>query len=98
MKAVFFVKKDDYSAAKNKLYGDDAVSRQSITTRDNAAIGEKKEGYYLLVEGDDKAVAKAKELMKGTATELKGKEAGKIESAIQSQEESAASGFGAIFG
>jgi hypothetical protein len=98
MKAVFFAKKDEYPAAKNKLYGDDLVSRQSITTRDNAAIGEKKEGYYLLIEGDEHAVAKAKELMKGTATELKGKEAGKIESAIQSQEESAASGFGAIFG
>jgi hypothetical protein len=98
MKAVFFANKEEYGAAKNKLYGDDLVSRQSITTRDNAAVGEKKEGYYLLVEGDDHAIAKARELMKGAATELKGKEAAKIEAAIQSQEESAASGFGAIFG
>lgn len=98
MKAIFFAKKDEYGAAKNRLYADDLVSRQSIVTRDNAAIGEKKEGYYILVEGDDKAVAKARELMKEAATELKGKEAEKIESAIESQEESAASGFGAIFG
>ena len=98
MKAIFFVKKDDYSAAKNKLYADDVVSRQSITIRDNAAIGEKKEGYYIQVEGDPKAIGTAKAILKGMATELKGKEAGKIESAIESQEESAASGFGAIFG
>jgi hypothetical protein len=98
MKVIFFVKKDGYGAAKNKLYADDLVSRQSILTRDNAAIGEKKEGYYLLVEGDDHAVAKARELMKGAATELKGKEAEKVSFAIESQESSAAEGFGAIFG
>jgi hypothetical protein len=98
MKAVFFVKKDEYPAAKNRLYADDLVSRQSITIRDNAAVGEKKEGYFIQVEGDEKAIHAAKALLKEAATELKGKEATKIESAIESQEESAASGFGAIFG
>jgi hypothetical protein len=98
MKAVFFVKKENYGSAKNKVYMDELVSRQSITVRDNAAIGMKKEGYYLLIDGGEAAVKKARELLKGLAEELKGGDAEKVTSAIDGQESSAAEGFGAIFG
>jgi hypothetical protein len=98
MKAVFFVDKDKYSQAKNKVYTDEAVSRASITVRDNAAIGLKKAGYYIQVEGDESALKKARELLSGVAKELSGKEAEEVTSAIENQESSAAEGFGAIFG
>ncbi len=98
MKVVFFVSKENYGSAKNKVYMDEIVSRQSITTRDSAAVGMKKDGYYLQIDGDDGAVKKARELLKGLADELKGSDAEKVTSVIDGQEESAAEGFGAIFG
>jgi len=98
MKAIFFVNKDDYSEAKNKLYGDDMVSRQSITMRDNSALGLEKEGYYVQIEGDASAIRKAKELLSGKAKALTGKHAKEVVDAIEKQESSAAEGFGAIFG
>lgn len=98
MKAVFFAGKEKYGQAKSKVYGDELVSRQSITIRDNAALGMKKEGYYILVEGDEKAIRHAKDLLEGLADALAGKEEEDVLSAIQQQESSAAEGFGAIFG
>lgn len=98
MKAVFFVKKESHGEAKNKVYNDELISRQSITIRDSSALGLKKEGYYLEIDGEDKAVAKAREILKGAAEELEGKEAEEVLSAIEKQESSAAEGFGAIFG
>ncbi len=98
MKAVFFIEKDKYGGAKNKLYADDVVSKQSITVRDNTAVGKDKDGYYVLIDGDDEAVKKAEEILKDVSKKLSDKEAGEIEKAIESQESSAADGFGAIFG
>jgi thiamine monophosphate synthase len=98
MKTVFFVSKDHYSEAKNMLYADDLVARQSITVRDNTALGMKHEGYYIQIEGEDHAVKKAKELMGDKAKELHGKEAHDVMKAIEEQESSAAAGFGSIFG
>jgi hypothetical protein len=98
VKAVFFIAKDKYGQAKNKVYGDELVSKQSITIRDNAAIGMKKEGYYLLIEGEQAAIRHAKGMLKGLADELSGKECEQVLAAIEQQESSAAEGFGAIFG
>ena len=98
MKVVFFVSKDNYGAAKNKVYMDEVVSRQSITVRDSSAIGMKKEGYYMLIDGDDESIKKAREMLKGLAKELSGDDEKKVVSAIEGQESSAAEGFGAIFG
>ncbi len=98
MKAVFFIGKDRYGGAKNRLYADEVVSKQSITVRDNSAIGKDKEGYYVLLDGDGEAIKKAREILKEDAEELKGKNAEDIISAIEGQESSAAEGFGAIFG
>ena len=98
MRVVFFIGKDKFGGAKNKLYADEVVSKASITVRDNAAIGKKGEGYYVQVEGDDEAIKKARELLKESGKELKGKEAEDVTQAIEGQESSAAEGFGAIFG
>lgn len=98
MKAVFFAGKDNYGQAKSKVYGDELLSKQSITVRDNAAIGMKKEGYYIMIEGEEEAIKQAKEILKGLADQLSGKEEEDVLSAIEQQESSAAEGFGAIFG
>lgn len=98
MKAVFFIEKDKFGGAKTKLYADELVSKQSITTRDNSAIGKDKEGYYVLLDGGEEAIKKARELLKDVAKELKGKDFDEVTSAIEGQESSAAEGFGAIFG
>ena len=98
MKTVFFVNKDNYSQAKNKVYADDLVSKQSIIIRDSSALELKKAGYYLQIEGEDAAVKKAREMLAGTAEELRGEQAKEVMAAIEKQESSAAEGFGAIFG
>jgi hypothetical protein len=98
MKAVFFIDREKYGGAKSKLYGDDLVSRQSITARDSASLGKKGDGYYVQIDGDEAAIKKAREILKGAGKELKGKEAGEITDTIEGQESSAADGFGAIFG
>ena len=98
MKVVFFVKKDNQAQAKNKVYGDDVVSRQTIIIRDNASLGIKKDGYYMQIEGNDDALKHAEKILKGLADKMGGKDAKQVMDAIEEQESSAASGFGAIFG
>ncbi len=98
MKAVFFIEPDNYVQAKGKVYGDELVSRQSITLRDSSSLGVDKKGYYLLVDGEDESIKQAKKILSGLAKELTGPEAEKVLSAIEQQESSAAEGFGAIFG
>ena len=99
MKAVFFVEKEKYMAAKNSLEGDDQVSRLSITFRDNESLGMEKEGYYLELDGPEELIAQARELLKESeAKELEGEELKKVEGAISAQESKAEEGFGAIFG
>lgn len=98
MKAVFFVKKEEFSQAKNKVYNDDTVSKQTIIIRENSALGLSKEGYYMLIDGDEAAIKAARELLSEKAEELKDKDAEEAIAAIDKQENSAAEGFGAIFG
>jgi 6-phosphogluconate dehydrogenase (decarboxylating) len=98
MKAVFFIQKEKQGQAKGKVYGDELVSKQTIILRDSSALGMKKDGYYLMIDGEDDAVKKAKEILKDSAKELTGPEAEEVIAAIDKQESSAAEGFGAIFG
>jgi hypothetical protein len=98
MKVVFFAKSDKYAQAKTKVYGDEVVSKASIIIRDNSAIGMKKAGYYIVIDGEDEAVKKAKEILAGLAGVVSGAEEKSVVKAIEEQESSADAGFGAIFG
>jgi hypothetical protein len=98
MKAVFFIDREKYGGAKSKLYADEVVSRQSITVKESSALGKGSDGYYVQIDGDEKAIAKARELLGTSAKELKDREAEEVSSAIEGQESTAAEGFGAIFG
>lgn len=98
MKAVFFIPSENYSKVKNEVYGDELISRQTINFRESRSLGFDKDGYYLEIEGSDEARKKAKELVGDKGKELEGKEKEEVLAKISEQEESAAQGFGSIFG
>ena len=98
MKAVFFIPSEKYSKAKNLVYGDDLLSRQSINFRESKALGMKKEGYYLEIDGSEEAIKKLAEILKDLGKEVDKKEREEVLKKISEQEESAAQGFGSIFG
>jgi hypothetical protein len=80
------------------LLQDDIVSRQSVTTRDAKSLGLPGTDRYVIVEGTDTAVARAVDLVKGTAEPLGGAEAEKVYRRFRSQDDEAATGMGLIFG
>jgi len=86
---------------KNKIkeiLRDDVVSRQSITTRDASALKIEKEAQLVLIEGEDSALERAKELFKELGTLEEGAAAEDIYSKFKKDEEGAAAGVGFIFG
>jgi len=98
MKAVFFIPAENYSKAKNLVYEDDLVSRQSINFRESKALGLKKEGYYLEIDGSEESIKRLGEILKDLGKEVDKKEREEVLKKISEQEESAAAGFGSIFG
>ena len=94
---IFEVKSED-SGKINKLTKDDLVSRQSILTRDSNSLDMKGDYSYVKIEGNVQGIKRAEELAK--ELELKKvdeKKAKKINTMIEEQEDSAASGIGMIF-
>ena len=86
---------------KNKIkevLRDDIVSRQSITTRDAGALKIEKEVQYVLIEGNDSALDRAKELFKDLGTVEEGQAAEDIYAKFKADEEGAAVGVGFLFG
>ncbi len=83
---------------KDEVLKDDVVSRQSIAEREADALGFKGLGILVLVEGDDKAVARAVELFKDVGEELPAEKAAAVRQAIRDQETDVAAGIGSIFG
>jgi len=79
------------------LTADDVVSRQSVVFRDAKSLGLKGDDRYVVVEGNEAAVARAAELLKGIPP-LEGAEADDVYRRFRSQDEQAASGMGLIFG
>ena len=77
---------------------DDLVSRQSIAEREADALGFRGLGTLVLVEGDERAVARAAELFKGIGEDLPAAKAAEIRKKIRDQDDDAASGVGLIFG
>ncbi|TLZ59205.1 MAG: hypothetical protein E6K13_10080 [Methanobacteriota archaeon] len=83
---------------KDAILRDDVVSRQSIVERDADALGFPGLGSLVLVEGDEKAVARAAELFKGVGEDLAAERASAIRQKIRDQEDDVAAGVGQIFG
>lgn len=98
MKAVFFIPSENFSKAKNVIYADDLVSRQTVNFRESRALGFKKDGYYVEIDGSGEAVKRTKEIIGNLGKEVDEKEKEEVLKKITEQEESAAAGFGSIFG
>jgi len=54
MIALFHLKTSDFQKVKELVEKDDVTSRQSLTYREPASLGLKKEGYYLKINGSRK--------------------------------------------
>jgi len=82
----------------NKLIKDDLISRQSILTRDSSSLNLKGSFSYIKIEGSTEGLKRAKELAKELELKkLDDKKAKEINTKMEEQEESAASGMGMIF-
>jgi hypothetical protein len=95
---VIFEFKSDESGKINKLIKDDLVSRQSILTRDSNSLDLKGDFHYVKIEGSDAGIKRALELAKELEfKKLDKKKTKEINTKIEEQEDSAASGMGMIF-
>jgi len=70
---VFFIEKENTNKVKD-IVNQDPIGRQSITFRDNIALGLEKEGNYLLIDGMEEACKEAQEKLKDLTEELEGEE------------------------
>jgi hypothetical protein len=95
--AIFSVDNEKKNKIKDVL-SDDLVSRQSITQRDAKALKIEKEVQIILIEGDEGALDKAKELFQDLGDLVEGSEAEEIYNKLKEDEEGAAAGVGFIFG
>ncbi len=96
MREVFLVNKESKAKAEDALKKDDIVSRQSIAFRECAALGEKEDGYLIIIDASPEAMKLAEQLLKGLAEKYKhSKDALKK---FDESEEIAAEGLGMILG
>ena len=94
---IFSVPNENRNKIKEVLR-DDLISRQSIFQRDAKALKMEKEVQFVLIEGDDSALDRAKELFKDLGTPEEGQAAEDIYSKFKEDEAGAAAGVGFIFG
>lgn len=97
MYAIFSVPPEKRSKA-DEVLRDDIVSRQSIIVRDCSALGLKDLGFLIMVEGDEGAVKRAKDLFKDVGKVLEGAQASDVYDRFRKESEDVASGVGLIFG
>ncbi|MCX6818151.1 MAG: hypothetical protein NTU57_04815 [Candidatus Aenigmarchaeota archaeon] len=98
MKEVFFIHMENYSKAKNVVFTDDVVARQTVNFREARALGMQKDGYYLEIDGPQEAIHRAKELLAEIAKVVEHKEKEEVLHKIKAEEDKAAEGFGSLFG
>ena len=95
---VFEVEKSKLNEVKRKLEEDNIVSRQTLKFRDATSLGLEKDVYYIVIEGSNEAIDRAREIIKSIGSEVTGKEADTILNKIKEQESAADQGFGSLFG
>ena len=94
--AVFKVPKEQ-SLAVAKVCGDDIVSRQSITTRDGDALGLDESFKYVMIEGSEESLERARELFSDMGCSEEMEKAAETYKCIKDEEDNAAAGMGAVF-
>jgi hypothetical protein len=89
--------KKEFVSKVPELLKDDLVSRQSIVTRDAAALDMKSELHLVVIEGNEQGVARAREIFKDIGEPIPDKDALEVLQKIKEQEEKASMGVGMIF-
>lgn len=64
MREVWLVATDKRPKAEEVLKTDDLISRQSIFVRSAGTLGMDDDGFFIIIDGSEQAIAKAAELMK----------------------------------
>ena len=98
MELILKFEKQNLQKVKDVLLKDEVVSKASITFKESKSLGFESDYYYCYISGLDEACDKAKELTKDLAEVVNEKDAKEIIEKIKSEEESAMTGFGDIFG
>jgi hypothetical protein len=96
MREVYVVTSDKKQVVEDLLKKDDVVSRQSIVIRSASALGFDVDGYFIILNADERAMKKAAELIGSLAKKYEKKDA--VLKKFDEDEENAASGFGFIMG
>ncbi len=96
MYAIFKVSGDKKGTVP-KVISDEMISRQSTSVRDGDSLGFEEGITYVLVEGVDEAVEKAKDMFEDLDVEFV-EDDEEIYQAIKKADEDAAAGVGTIFG
>ncbi len=79
-----------------ELYQDDVIGRQTLIKRDSRSLGLKEDALYLVLEGSEEAIERARKI--AGDFEVRGDEAEQVYRKIKEEEDSASMGMGAIFG
>jgi len=96
IREVYLVVAENLSKAEDVLKKDETINRGSITTKSAASLDIKENGYFIILDCNEKALKKAEELLQDIAVKYKYKE--KVLSIVDEQEASAIEGFGNILG
>jgi len=98
MELVFKIEKQNLQKVKDVLLRDELISKATIIFKESKSLDLKGDYYYCYVSGLNESCDKAKKLMKDLAEVVKEKDTKGIIERIKSEEESAITGFGDIFG
>ena len=96
MREVWLVSTNNRPKAEDVLKKDDLVSRQSIFVRSAGALGIDEDGFFIIMDGSEKALARADELMKDLAKKYDDKEL--VLKRFDEVEAATAEAFGFIIG
>jgi hypothetical protein len=96
MRMVFYVLPENISKAEMALKRDDEISRQSIHVRSAQSLDMDEEGFFIILNGSERILKRAKELIKDFATEYENSDI--VLQKFDEQEEKASEGFGFILG
>ena len=98
MAVIVFSIDNEHKGKIRDVTSDDLISRQSIMQRDAKALEIEKEAQILVIEGEDSAIDRARELLKDIGEEQDEATSAEILQKIKGEEEDAATGVGFIFG
>jgi hypothetical protein len=85
-------------AALGRLVQDDLVSRQTIAVREGEGLGIESKDTFVMIEGAEEALSKARELLGDDGKVIEGNEREDIYKKIKEAEDQVAEGLGLMFG